>query len=292
MFFQKNKLGIFFLIFAILCFSIMNGVTRYLSEYYNVITLNMFRYWFFAFILILIHTKKNETIITVSRSKKKLIQIFRGSMLAIQMCFAHYCFLKLGLIKTSSIFAVGPLIVTALSVIILNEKVGWKRWTAIFSGFFGIIIILRPGFEGFDPYFILALGCAFSYALYQVLTRFVSKYDNTDTSFLYTGFAGAFILSFVGPFFVIEVKPYDWYWIIVICILGTTAHFFVIKAYQVSEASILQPFNYLQLVFVSIIGIIIFDEILEIPVLIGSAIIVAAGLYTFWRDKQERIDHF
>ena len=76
-----------------------------------------------------------------------------------------------------------------------------------------------------------------------------------------------------------------------ICILGTTAHYFVIKAYQVSQASILQPFNYLQLVFVSIIGIFIFDEILEIPIVIGSVIIVSAGLYTFWRDKQERIDH-
>ncbi len=290
--FLENKLGIFFLVFAVLCFSIMNGVTRYLSEHYNVITLNMFRYWFFALFLIFMNSKNNQTIIIVSKSKKKIIQIFRGSMLAIQMCFAHYCFLKLGLIQTSSIFAVGPLVVTALSVVFLNEKVGWKRWTAIFFGFIGILIILRPGFKVFDPFLILALGCAFSYALYQVLTRFVSRYDSSNTSFLYTGFAGAFILSFVGPFFSVDVKPVDWLWILIICILGMTAHYFVIRAYQVSEASILQPFNYLQLVFVSIIGIVIFNEILEIPVLIGSAIIVSAGLYTFWRDKQERIDHF
>ena len=290
--FFKNRIGIFFLIFAILCFSIMNGITRYLSEYYSVITLNMFRYWFFALFLVSLNSKQNFSIVLVSKSKKKIIQVFRGSMLAIQMCFAHYCFLKLGLVQTSSIFAVGPLMVTALSVFILQEKVGWRRWTAIFFGFIGILIILRPGFKTFDPLLILALGCAFSYALYQVLTRFVSKYDSTDTSFLYTGFAGAFILSFVGPFFTEDIKLYDWFWILIICILGTTAHYFVIKAYQASEASILQPFNYLQLVFVSIIGIFIFDEILEIPILIGSAIIVSAGLYTFWRDKQERIDHF
>ena len=251
---SKNKKGIFLLIFAILCFSIMSGITRYLSEYYNVITLNMFRYWFFALFLISLNSNKNYSIIQVSKSKKKIIQIFRGSMLAIQMCFAHYCFLKLGLVQTSSIFAVGPLIVTALSVFILYEKVGWKRWTAIFCGFIGILIILRPGFKVFDPHLILALGCAFSYALYQVLTRFVSNYDSANTSFLYTGFAGAFILSFVGPFFTEDIKFFDWFLILIICILGTTAHYFVIKAYQASEASILQPFNYLQLVFVSIIG--------------------------------------
>ena len=288
----KNKLGIIYLIFAILCFSIMNGVTRYLSEYYSVITLNMFRYWFFAFFLILLTSNKNNSINIVSKSKKKIIQIIRGSMLAIQMCFAHYCFLKLGLVQTSSIFAVGPLIVTALSVFILNEKVGWERWTAIFFGFIGIIIILKPGFKEFDPLFILAIACAFSYALYQVLTRYVSNYDPANTSFLYTGFAGAFVLTVIGPFFTGNIKFADWIWILIICVLGTTAHYFVIRAYQISQASILQPFSYLQLVFVSMIGIIVFGEILELATIIGSSIIVLAGLYTFWRDKEEKIDHF
>ena len=290
--FLKNKLGVFYLIFAILCFSVMNGVTRYLSEYYSVITLNMFRYWFFALFLVSFYSNKNQSVIIVSKSKKKLIQVLRGSMLAIQMCFAHYCFLKLGLVTTSSIFAIGPLIVTALSVLFLNENVGWRRWTAIVFGFIGILIILRPGFVAFDPLLILALGCAFSYALYQVLTRFVSGFDSSNTSFLFTGFSGAFVLTVVGPFFSQDIKLFDWFGILVICILGTTAHYFVIKAYKISQASILQPFNYLQLVFVSIIGIFIFDEILEIPTLIGSIIIVSAGLYTFWRDKEEKIDHF
>ena len=123
-------------------------------------------------------------------------------MLAIQMCFAHYCFLKLGLIETSAIFAVGPLMVTALSIIFLNEKVGWQRLVAIAFGFIGIMIILRPGMKVFDPLSILALACALSYAVYQILTRFVSKFDASETSFFYTGITGAIILSFVGPFFI------------------------------------------------------------------------------------------
>ena len=118
--------------------------------------------------------------------------------------------------------------------------------------------------------------------------------ENARANLAYSSKPSIFIVlefSFVGPFFTEDIKLYDWLWILMICILGTTAHYFVIKAYQVSQASILQPFNYLQLVFVSIIGIFIFDEILEMPIVIGSVIIVSAGLYTFWRDKQERIDH-
>ena len=285
----KNKTtGILFIVSAVLCFSIMNGITKYLSEFYNVITLNMFRYWFFAVFLFFINSNKNKSIVIVSKSKNRLLQTFRGSMLAIQMCFAHYCFLKLGLIETSAIFAVGPLMVTALSIIFLNEKVGWQRLVAIAFGFIGIMIILRPGMKVFDPLSILALACALSYAVYQILTRFVSKFDASETSFFYTGITGAIILSFVGPFFYIDVLKSDWVLILMICFLGTSAHYFVIKAYQYSEASLLQPFNYLQLVFVSLIGMIVFNEVLEIPVLIGSLMVVSAGLFTFWRNSLQK----
>ena len=285
----KNKTtGILFIVSAVLCFSIMNGITKYLSEFYNVITLNMFRYWFFAVFLFFINSNKNKSIVIVSKSKNRLLQTFRGSMLAIQMCFAHYCFLKLGLIETSAIFAVGPLMVKALSIIFLNKKVGWQRLVAIAFGFIGIMIILRPGMKVFDPLSILALACALSYAVYQILTRFVSNFDTSETSFFYTGITGAIILSFVGPFFYIDVLKSDWILILMICFLGTSAHYFVIKAYQYSEASLLQPFNYLQLVFVSLIGIIVFNEVLEIPVLIGSLMIVFAGLFTFWRDSLQK----
>ena len=124
---RNNIKGILFLISAVLCFSIMNGITRELSETYNVITLNMFRYWFFAFILILMNNYNKKSTVLISKSKKQYLQIFRGTLLAIQMCFAHYCFLKLGLIETSAIFAIGPIMVTALSIIFLHEKVDWQR---------------------------------------------------------------------------------------------------------------------------------------------------------------------
>ena len=118
----KNTKGIFFIISAVAITSPKNRGLRYLSETYNVITLNMFRYWFFFLFLIVMNSNQNKSIINVSKSKNKLLQILRGSLLAVQMCFAHYCFLKLGLIETSALFAIGPLMVTGLSIVARKER--------------------------------------------------------------------------------------------------------------------------------------------------------------------------
>ena len=281
----NNKMGILLMVTAIFSYSCMDGIIRYLSQYYNVITLGMFRYWFFALFIILMHSKKGKSFRQVSKSKVKLLQIIRSIILTIELCFAHYCFYKIGLIQTSAIFAIGPLIVTALSVIILKEKVGWRRWSAITIGFLGILIILRPAIITFEPFSFIALGCAFLFAIYQILTRLVSKYDNNDTTLFYTGIIGALILTSVGPFFYSEVQNIDWLWILLISILGLIAHLCIINALKISEASLLQPFNYLHLVFVTVIGIFIFNEVLETPVIIGSIVVITAGLYTFWREN-------
>lgn len=286
---SSNKMGIVLMICAILCYSCMDGIIRYLSQHYNVVTLGMFRYLFFALFIIILHTRKGKSLRKVSKSKVQLLQIIRSIILTVELCCAHYCFYKIGLIQTSAIFAVGPLIVTALSVFILKESVGWRRWSAIIFGFCGVLIILRPGYISFDPFLFIALGCAFLFAIYQILTRLVSRYDNNETTFFYTGIVGVIILSSIGPFFYIDVQPIDWLWITIISILGLIANFCIIKSLQLAEASILQPFSYLHLVFVTIIGIVIFNEILEMPVLIGSLIVISAGLYTFWRENIKKL---
>ena len=281
---SSNAIGILFMVSAIFCLSLMDGFTRYLTDYYNVISINMFRYFFLFAFVILINSQKKKSVILVSKSKFRFIQLVRGSILAIEMCFAHYLFLKMGLIETHAIFASGPLMVAVLSVFFLNEKVGWRRWTAIIIGFIGILIILRPGTKVFDPLSLIALGCAFAFAVYQILTRYVSREDSSDTSLFYTGLTGFILLGLIGPFFYTSINNYDWVLILTVCILGAVGHYLMINAFKFSEASLLQPFTYLHLVFVSIIGVVIFDEVLEFEVLIGSGIVISAGLFTFWRE--------
>ncbi len=284
----NNKMGILLMVIAVFSYSCMDGVIRYLSQYYNVITLAMFRYWFFVIFIVFIFSRNGQSFIKLSKSKVKYLQVIRSIILTVELCSAHYCFYKIGLIQTSAIFAIGPLIGTALSVIILKEKVGWRRWLAITSGFIGILIILRPGLIAFEPFSFVALGCAFLFAIYQILTRLVSKYDSNDTTLFYTAVIGALILSSIGPFFYSEVKNIDWLWIIIMSFLALIANICIIKALKISEASLLQPFNYLHLVFVSVIGVFIFNEVLEIPLIIGSIVVISAGLFTFWRENLKR----
>ncbi len=273
------------MISAIFLLSIMDGFSKFLSQYYSVIAINMLRYWFFGTLILFLCFDKNKKNFFIPKSKFRLIQIFRGSILAVEMCFAHYCFLKIGLIETHAIFASCPLIVAVLALFILKEKFGWRRWLAIVFGFVGILIILRPGFKVFDPIALIAVACSVAFALYQVLTRYVSSDDETNTSFFYTGVAGFIILSFIGPFFITEILIIDAFYIFLVCCLGTGGHFLMINAFKKAEASLLQPFVYFHLVFVSIIGVFIFNEKIEFSVVIGSAMIIISGLYTFWREK-------
>ena len=273
------------MISAIFLLSIMDGISKYLSQHYSVIAINMFRYWFFGALLIFLSYAPKEKKIKIPKTKYKYIQILRGTILAIEMCFAHYCFLKIGLIESHAIFASGPLIVAIFSLIILNEKFGWRRWSAIFFGFVGILIILRPGLKLFDPVSLIAVGCAIAFSLYQVLTRYVSEEDDSDTSFFYTGFIGLIVLTLIGPFFITKIVFLDVFFILAVCCLGAAGHYLMIKSFQNAEASLLQPFIYLHLVFVSFIGIFIFDENIDLPIIIGSLIVIGAGLYTFWRER-------
>jgi len=273
------------MILAIFLLSLMDGFSKYLSQYYSVIAINMFRYWFFGTLIFFLCVDKKKNKILIPKSKFTLIQIFRGSILAVEMCFAHYCFLKIGLIETHAIFASCPLIVALLALFILKEKFGWRRWTAIIFGFVGILIILRPGLKIFDPIALIAVVCSFAFALYQVLTRYVSSKDEPNISFFYTGITGFVILSIIGPFFLTDISNIDAFYIFLVCCLGAGGHFFMIKAFKKTEASLLQPFVYLHLIFVTIIGVFVFEEKVEYPVLIGSLIIIISGLYTFWREK-------
>ena len=207
---SSNSKGILFIVAAISCLSLMDGFTRYLTDYYNVIAINMFRYFFLFLFVIFVNSTPNKSIILVSQSKFKVIQILRGTILAIEMCFAHYLFLKIGLIETHAIFASCPLMVAALSVLFLIEQVGWRRWSAIIVGFIGILIMLRPGTKVFDPLSLIALACAFAFAIYQILTRYVSSEDSPDTSLFYTGITGFVILSSIGPFFYTPIENSHW----------------------------------------------------------------------------------
>lgn len=283
---QNTTLGIWLMVLCIFIFAAQDGISRHLAGTYNVWMVVMIRYWFFAAFVIAMALRAPQGFKAAIKSHFLGWQITRGALLALEICVAVAAFAMIGLIGAHAIFAAAPLIVAALSGPILGEKVGWRRWSAIGVGMIGILIILKPGAEVFTPASVLALLAAVMYAVYGILTRYVGRKDSASVSLFWTGTIGAVVMTAIGPFFWQNMAPWDWAWMGLLCCTGIISHWLMIKVYEIAEASAVQPLAYLQLVFVSIIGVTIFDETVAPNVILGAAIVVAAGLFTVLRTAR------
>jgi drug/metabolite transporter (DMT)-like permease len=283
---SDNKRGILLMILTMLIFASQDGISRYLAGEYNVLMIVMIRYWFFAAFVLTVSAKRAGSIANAARTRQPVLQAFRGVLLAMEVCILIAAFTLLGLIESMAIFISYPLIVAALSGPILGEKVGMYRWTAIGIGFLGVLVILQPSGGVFSPYALIAVVSALMFALYTLLTRYAARQDSAATSFFWTGVAGAIALSAIGIWFWEPMAPHDWLWMLALSITGATGHYLLIRTYEIAEASAVQPFAYLQLVFVSGIGLFVFDEDLRINVVIGAALVIAAGVFTLWRARR------
>jgi drug/metabolite transporter (DMT)-like permease len=288
---QRNdpRLGIALMALTSLILSAQDGLSRHLAEATNVYMVVMIRFWFFAGFVVLLGRAQQGSIRAAARTEQPLLQVLRAILLVAEICVTIYAFTVLGLAQSHALFAACPLLIAALSGPILGERVGWRRWTAIGVGFLGILVILRPGVAVFDPRGFIALAGALMFALYSLLTRLASRRDSSATSFFWTGTVGALAMTVVGLPMWEPMSPTDWAMMLALCAMGATSHWLLIKTYEVAEAAIVQPFAYMQLVFVTIIGVTVFDETLHTTTVIGASIVVAAGLFTLWRERVRRL---
>jgi len=284
---QDNpRLGIIMMIATTVVFSVQDGISRYLAEHYNVITVVTIRYMFFMAFVLAYSARQDGGIRKIASSPQLPVQIGRGLLLASQICVAILSFSTVGLVNFHAVFASYPLMVMALSVPVLGEAVGWRRWLAVCIGFCGVLLILRPGTEMFGSASILPVLAAFMMAVYGILTRYAARQDAALTSFFWTAIAGGIAMLAIGPFFWVPPVGTDWYWMGLLCLTGTGGHYLLIKALDATKASTIQPFAYLQLVFASSIGILVFDDSLDPMLIVGSAIIVGSGLFALQRERQ------
>ena len=284
---SNPKLGISLMAVTMLIFAVQDGISQYLAREYNVFFIVMVRYWFFALFVFILCSKQPGGLRKAISTKQPFLQIFRGALLALEVIVMITSFTLLGLIESHAIFSIYPLLVAALSGPVLKEFVGWKRWSAIFIGFIGVMIILKPSNNVFSLEAIIPLIAALMFALYSLLTRYTARQDTSVTSFFWAGIIGAVVMSIVGSGYWIALKPVDWAWLGLLCILACLAHYLLIKCYELSEASSLQPFAYLQLLFATIIGLWIFSEKLEVHVVMGALLVVLSGLFAIWRERQK-----
>lgn len=286
---QSNniRLGVLLMLLTTFVFALQDGISRHLADAYNVYLVVMIRYWFFAAFVVAIAARKAGGVRVVARTNQPMLQAFRGILLALEVCVMVTGFTLLGLVESHAVFACYPLLVAALSGPVLGEQVGWRRWVAIGVGFVGVMIILQPGVSVFNPYAIVPLVAAAMFALYGLLTRYAARQDSTATSFFWTGVAGAVTMTVIGIWFWEPMIASDWAWMGLLCVTGAAGHWLLIRCYEVAEASAVQPFAYFQLVFAALIGISLFGETIRPNVALGVLVIVSAGLFTLWRERQK-----
>lgn len=283
---QNTRLGIMLMVTTTFIFSVQDGISQHLAREYNVFMVVMIRYWFFACFVMAIAKRQAGGLRQAAFTKQPLLQGFRAVLLVAEICVMVLAFTYLGLVESHAIFAAYPLLIAALSGPLLGEKVGWRRWAAIGVGFVGVVIILQPGAGVFRPEALIAVASALMFALYGLLTRYAARQDSAATSFFWTGTVGAIAMTLVGIWFWEPMRASDWAWMIMLCFTGAAGHYTLIKCYEVAEASAVQPFAYLQLVFASLIGLLVFSETIRTNVALGAALIVSAGLFTLWRQRQ------
>jgi drug/metabolite transporter (DMT)-like permease len=281
-----HRAGILAMVAASVVFAVQDAMSRHLAGAYNVFMVVMLRYWFFAAFVVLLAARQAGGLRAAAATRQPLVQALRGLLLAGEVCVMVAAFVMLGLVRAHAVFACYPLLVAALSGPILGERVGWRRWSAIGVGFLGVLVILRPGFGVFDPRALFAFASASMFALYSLLTRHVARADSAATSFFWTGTVGAAAMTVIGLGHWQPMSAPDWGWMAALCVTGALGHWLLIRAYELAEASAIQPFAYLQLVFAAGIGMAVFGDALQPNVALGAAITVAAGVFTLHRARR------
>ncbi|NIZ12805.1 DMT family transporter [Phaeobacter sp. HF9A] len=285
---NDTRMGILLMIGATIVFALQDGISRHLASEYNVFMVITIRYWFFAAFVIAVALKQSGSLRKAAQTSQRGVQIFRAFVLVAEICIMVTAFTVLGLVESHAVFVCYPLLIAALSGPILGEQVGWRRWAAIGLGFIGVLIILQPGSGVFQLAALIPLAAALSFALYGLLTRYVARRDSTATSFFYTGVYGMIFVTPLGLWWWQPMTAPDWGWMALLCVMGALGHWLLIKCYEMAEASAVQPFAYMQLPWAAAIGLAVFGEDLRINVVIGAGLVVAAGLFTFWRENLKR----
>ena len=275
--------GIALMCVTMFALAVQDGFSRHLAGEYNVWMVVTIRFWFFAALALGIAARNPGALARARATPRPWLQVGRGVLLAAEICVLVGAFVVLGLTESHAIFALCPLLVAALSVPILGERVGLARWLAIAAGFAGVLVILAPDGHAISPWALVPVLAAFLFALYSVLTRLAARTDDALTSFVWTGCAGALAITPVGLWHWEAMSAPDRGWMAGLCTISALAQWLFIKTYEAAEASVVQPFAYLQLVFASAIGVVVFAETLRLNVAIGAGIVIAAGLFALWR---------
>jgi drug/metabolite transporter (DMT)-like permease len=240
-----------------------------------------------ALAFLLLRGWRNREIFRFSSLPK---QMLRGVFLFGSTFFNFQALKTLQLAETTSIFFFAPMVITALAGPILGEWAGWRRWLAICTGLLGVLVITRPGFAAFELGHVYALCATFSYCFYVLMTRAMSTTETSESLIFYSALAPTILMAPAVPY-TASLPPDAFHWLILLSLgfYGGIGHWMLIKAYRMASTTALAPYPYLQMVWMILLGYLVFGQLPDIWTLAGGAIIVASGLYIVHREHRLRL---
>ncbi len=272
------------MIAGIALFAIGEVLVKRLTVDYSVVQIVWARYLFHAILFLALFS--GAGLRRQIATGRPFLQLGRSVLLlAATACF-FTALRYLPLADAVAINFVAPLLVTAFSIPLLGERVGIHRWSAILVGFAGVLVIIRPGMGAMHWAAVLPLGTAICYSLYQILTRIAARTEDTRTSLFWTAAVGALITSALAPFFWQAPDAAGWVQMVAIGLLFGLGHYLLIRGLEVAPASTLAPFNYTQIIWAAVFGIIFFDHFPDGPALTGALVVIASGLYVWRRETR------
>ena len=277
--------GILWMLLTMFLFACINAIAKYLALSYPVPQVVWARY---AFHLLLLALFLRGRLPRSAATRRLGLQLLRSSIMVITtgLYFTGIHFIPLA--DAGAIMFVAPILVTALSLPLLGERVGPRRWAGVAAGFVGAIIIIRPGVGVMHAAALLPFGAACLHAIYQITTRKVSNIDPAITSLVYTALVGGLVTSAVVPFFWTAPDAAGWTLMALLEFLGGVGHFALIKAFQAAPVATVTPFGYTILLWVTLFGFVLFDDLPDAWTIVGALVIVASGLYIFHREQRRR----
>ena len=275
--------GIALLLASSIFLGTSDATSKYLSKTLPSIEITWIR--FLVFVVIMIPAMVPGSPLFALRTKRPMLQVTRGMALfgASVLFISGLRFLPIA--EASATSFVSPLFVTALSIFFLGEKVGPRRWLATAVGLMGVLIVLRPGTSAFHPAAFFPVVSAFTWASCLILTRKMSGQERTIVTMTYSSLVGFAILCVLVPFVWVAPTWHDILFGIIVGVTSTAGQWIVVLAFRYADASVLAPFSYIQLLWVTLLGFVIFGEVPDIWTVAGAGFIVASGLYTAHRER-------
>lgn len=265
-----------------LLFVTMDAVAKVLGSIYPVNQVVWGRFFFHMVVLAIVF---RLSIVTFLRSKKSAWQLLRSSLMVVTTALFFTGLAKSSLATATTIMFLSPIYVTVLSIPLLGEKVGARRWLGVLAGFAGALIIIRPGSESVSGVNLFLLAAPLTNALYQIMTRKVREHDNEKVSLVYTALVGALVTSSIAPFNWQTPDSMGWALLALAGVLGCVSHFCLIRAFKTAPASAVVPFSYTSLIWATLYGYILFNNLPDRYTLLGASIIICSGIYIFYREN-------